>query len=316
MAEQKRILVVGSSNMDLSMNMFKVPEKGETLIDDGGVAYTPGGKGANAAVAFHKLGGACAFLTKLGADLHGQKLYGYFKELGLDTSHIKVDRELPTGFAAVLKEADGANRIVYYPGANLSITRDDILDAFSSRPDAIYLNFEISFETALTAARIAEAREVPIFVDGAPADRDFPLESLPPLEVFSPNETETLAYTGIMPAGADSALRAALALWRRVKCKYLVIKQGARGAFVYDGKHYTIIPAFRPDKLVDTTAAGDAFTAAFTLKYLELSGDAVTAAKYAAAVGAIVVSRSGAASSMPTASEVVDFVRRRLDQQF
>ena len=93
----KKILVVGSANMDLSMNMYKVPEVGETLIDDGGVAYIPGGKGANAAVALNKLGADCYFSAKVGADLHGQKLYQYYKELGINTSYLKVDRENPTG---------------------------------------------------------------------------------------------------------------------------------------------------------------------------------------------------------------------------
>ena len=314
MTQRKKILVIGSSNMDLSMNTYKIPEKGETVVDDGGVAYTPGGKGANAAVAFHKLGGEVAFLTKLGADLHGQKLYGCFKEFGLNTSHVKVDREMPTGFAAVLKESDGANRIIYYPGANLCLTRDDLLDAFEFAPDAVYINFEISFDVALAAAKIASARGIPIFIDAAPASRDYQLEALPPVEVFSPNETETLEYTGIVPQGADSALRAALSLWRRVKCKYLVIKQGARGVFIYDGKHYSMIPSYRPDKLVDTTAAGDAFTAALTLEYMESGGDIVMSAKYAAAVGAVTVSRNGAASSVPTHDEVLDFIRRRPEQ--
>lgn len=300
--------------MDLSMNMYKIPEKGETVVDDGGVAYTPGGKGANAAVAVHKLGGEVAFLTKLGADLHGQKLYGCFKEFGLNTSYVKVDRETPTGFAAVLKESDGENRIIYYPGANLSLTRDDLLDAFEFAPDAVYINFEVSFEVALAAAKIASARGIPIFIDAAPASRDFQLEALPPVEVFSPNKTETLEYTGIVPQGADSALRAALALWRRVKCKYLIIKQGARGVFIYDGKHYSMIPSYRPDKLVDTTAAGDAFGAALTLEYMESGGDIVMSAKYAAAVGAVTVSRSGAATSVPTRDEVLDFIRRRPEQ--
>ena len=299
--------------MDLSMNMYKLPEVGQTVVDDGGVAYVPGGKGANAAIAFSRLGAECIFATKLGADMHGQKLFGYFKEMGLNTSFIKVDRENPTGFAAVLKESGGQNRIIYYPGANVCLTRENILEAFSSNPDALYLNFEISFESALLAARIAAERGIPIFVDAAPADKKFPLEALPPLEVFSPNETETFEYTGVMPAGADSSLRAALSLWKRVKCKYLVIKQGARGAFIYDGKHYRMIPAYRADKVVDTTAAGDAFTAAMTIEYLE-SRDIVLATKYGAAAGAVTVSKCGAASSVPGAEEVVDFIRRRPEQ--
>lgn len=309
----KKILVVGSSNMDLSMNMYKVPAAGETVIDDGGVAYNPGGKGLNAAVAFKKLGADTVFSTRLGADMHGQKIYTFLKEMGVNTSYVKADHASPTGFAAVLKESDGQNRIIYYPGANITLTRDNIAEAFACQPDAVYINFEASFDAALAAAQIASSRGIPIFVDAAPADKNYALEALPELCVFSPNEAETLEYTGILPVGADASLRAALALWKRVKCKYIVIKQGARGAFIYDGKHYSMIPSFRADKVVDSTAAGDAFTAALAYEYLD-SHDIVLAAKYGAAAGAVTVSKSGAASSIPTESEIIDFIRRRPEQ--
>lgn len=310
MTDMKKVLIVGSANMDLSANVYKVPSEGETVTDDGGVAYTPGGKGANAAIALTKLGADCVFATKLGADVHGQKLYGYYKELGLNTSCIKVDHDHPTGFAIVLKESNGQNRIIHYPGANSYISSENIIDAFSCSPDALYIGFEISFATALIAAKVAAGKGIPIFVDAAPADKSYDLESLPPLEVFSPNETETYEYTGIMPAGADSALRAALALRRRVNAKYIVIKQGNRGAFVYDGKHYSMVPAYRADKVVDTTAAGDAFTAALTIEYLK-TGDIMKAVKFGAAAGAVTVSRAGAALSVPSEDEVREFLEKR-----
>ena len=303
MSQLKKILLVGSSNMDLSMNLLRLPEAGETLIDDGGVAYVPGGKGANSAIAIQKLGGQCVFCTKLGADAHGQKLYGYYKEMGIDTKYIKVDHDHPTGLAVVIKEADGTNRIVVYPGANAHITREAIEEAFDCAPDALYLGFEIPFEMALFAANIAASRGVPIFVDAAPASKDYPLEKLPPVEVFSPNETETLEYTGINPVGMESSLRAALAIWRRVKCRYVVIKQGARGAFLYDGKRYNTFPAMRAARVVDTTAAGDAFTAALTVEYLR-TGDIEGAIRYGTAAGALTVTKKGASSSIPTVEEV------------
>ena len=307
----KKILVVGSSNMDLAMNMYKVPEVGETLIDDGGVAYIPGGKGGNAAVAFNKMSAECIFCTKVGADLHGQKLYQYYKELGIDTSYIKVDRDNPTGLAVVMKESDGNNRIVVYPGANNNLTLENINDAFNCNPDALYIGFEIPFATALAAARIAESRGIPIFVDAAPANKEYPLESLPTVEIFSPNESETAEYTGILPQGADSALRAALALYKRVKAKYIVIKQGDRGAFIYDGKHFAVVPAIRLGKVVDTTAAGDAFTAALTLEYLNNGGEDIkSAVQYAVAAGAITVTRKGASSSIPTDAEIRELLEQ------
>ena len=299
----KKILVIGSANMDLSMNMYKVPLAGETLIDDGGVGYVPGGKGANAAIALKKLGADCYFCAKVGADLHGQKLYQYYKEQGINTSYIKVDRENQTGLAVVMTESDGNNRIIVYPGANATLSLDNINEAFECQPDALYLGFEIPFQTALYAAKAAASRGIPIFVDAAPANKDYPLESLPMLEVFSPNETETETYTGILPQGTDSALRAALALYKRVKAKYIVIKQGDRGAFAYDGKHFFVVPSIRLGKAVDTTAAGDAFTAALTVEYLN-TDNIRTAVKYGVAAGAIAVTRRGASSSVPTEDEV------------
>lgn len=306
----KKILLIGSANMDLSMNMLRVPDPGETLIDDGGIAYTPGGKGANSAVAFAKLGADCVFCTKLGKDAHGQKLFNYYKECGINTSHIKVDAEAPTGLALVMKEADGSNRIVVYPGANTTLSNENIIEAFACNPDAVYLGFEIPFTTAVAAAKIATAKNIPIFIDAAPASKDYPLESLPYLEVFSPNESETFEYTGIMPRGTESCLKAAHSLFTRLKVKYVIIKLGARGAFVYDGKHYDLVSAYKPDAVVDTTAAGDTFTAGMTLEYLR-SGNIKSAMRYGAAAAAIAVSRKGAGASVPTAAEVVDFIRRK-----
>lgn len=296
--------------MDLSMNMFKVPEPGETLLDDGGIAYTPGGKGANSAVAIAKLGGECVFCTKLGADAHGQKLFSYYKSCNINTSYIKVDQDAPTGLAVVMKEADGANRIIVYPGANKLLTNDNILEAFACEPDALYIGFEIPFAQALAAAKIASAKGIPIFVDAAPASRDYPLDSLPQCEIFSPNETETFEYTGIMPTSTESCLKAAYALYNKVKTKFVVIKLGSRGAFVYDGKHFDLIPAFRADKVVDTTAAGDTFTAGMTLDYLK-NGNIKNAIKYGAAAAAIAVSRKGAGASVPSADEVAEFLSSR-----
>ena len=307
MTDKKRILVVGSANMDLSLNVYRVPTAGETVSDDGGVAYVPGGKGANAAVALAKLGADSVLCAKLGRDLHGQQLYNYYKEVGVDTSYIKVDLANPTGFAVVMKEYGGQNRIILYPGANTSITRENIEAAFASSPDALYIGFEASFDTALTAARIAASRGIPIFLDAAPANKEHSLESLPPLEVFSPNESETYEYTGIMPSGADSSLRAALALYGRVKTKYVVIKQGERGSCIYDGKHFFLVPPMKPQCVLDTTGAGDTYTAALTLEYLR-SGDIRAAAAYASAAAAIAVSRHGASGATPTADEVMRFI--------
>lgn len=302
---KKRILLIGSANMDLTMNMYKLPEAGEALIDDAGVAYMPGGKGANGAIALTKLGAQCVFSTKLGADAHGQKLYGYYKEMGIDASHVMVDRDHPTGLSVVIKESDGTVRSIIYPGANAHITTEQIIEAFNCNPDALYLSFEIPFSMAVAAAKVASAKGIPIFIDAGPANKEHALEALPPVEIFSPNEQETFEYTGVRPTNIESSLHAALAIFRRCKCKYVVIKQGARGAFLYDGKHYDTLPAIRTaGKVVDTSGAGDTFTAALTVEYLRNGKDIKGAIAYANAAAAIAVTRVGTVSSIPTEEEV------------
>lgn len=289
--------------MDLSMNLFRIPKSGETLIDDGGVAYLPGGKGANAAVAFAKLGAKTALAAKLGVDTHGQQLYDYYRDIGIDTSYIRVDRENPTGLAVVMKESDGNNRIVVYPGANSTLTADDVRLAFSMRPEAVYLNFEIPYATVLDVAALAAERRIPIIIDAAPAKKSFDLSALPQIEIFTPNETETYEFTGIMPIGSSSSFQAAMMLYKMVNARYIVIKQGERGAFVYNGKHHFMIPSMKAGKVVDTTAAGDTFSAAMTIEYLR-TGDITEAVKYGTAAAAIAVTRMGASTSVPSEDEV------------
>lgn len=305
---KKRILIIGSSNLDFVMNMYKLPEAGETIIDNGGVAYLPGGKGAGAAIAFSRLGAESVFCSKLGADIHGQKLYNYYKEIGLNTTYIKVDHDNPTGLAVVMKEGEGRTRTVVYPGANAQLTTEIIFEAFECNPDALYLGFEIPYPMVVAAARVAASKGIPIFIDATAASKELDLEQLPPVEIFSPNEQEAQELTGILPTSMETSLRAALAIARKSKAKNVVIKQGARGAFLYDGKRYNTFPAVRADKMVDATSAGDAFTAAMTLEYLRNGGDIKEAIKYGNVAAAITVTRPGAGSSIPTEEEINRFL--------
>ena len=302
----KRILIIGRMSMSLVMNMYRVPEIGETLVDDGGVAYIPSGEGAGGAMALARLGADAILAGKIGADAHGQRLYKYYKDAGVNTSMIKVDREAPTALSVIMREP-GGERTLVYPGAGAGYTVDNVAEAMSLMPDALYLGFGIPWHLTLAAVDAAARRGIPVFIDASPASSEQSLESLPSVEIFSLNEEETLAYTGIMPGGADSSLRAALALRRRVNAKYIVIKQGERGAFIYDGKRYYIVSAAKPPKVVDPTSAGDAFSAAMTLEYLK-SKDIRAAVRYGAAAGALTVSREGSFSSVPTEEEVRSFM--------
>lgn len=295
--------------MDFVMKVGKLPEAGQTIIEKNSYDYVPGGKGANSAVALARLGGDSVFCTRLGNDNHAKRLKALYVDNGIDVRFIKHDRTAATGLAAIIVEENGDNRIVVYPGANLNLSNEDIEDAFTCLPDAVFLQFEIPDEAVIAATKFAKRRNIPVFVDAGPARQDYPLDKLAQLEVISPNESETFALTGILPNNSDNCLRAANTLMQKVSAKYVVIKLGGRGAYIYDGKYAQLIPTYEGE-VVDTTAAGDSFTAALTLEYLN-SGDIVRAVKYANAVGTMVVSKAGASSSIPTAAEVSEFIRIR-----
>ena len=306
---KKKILVIGGSGMELTMNMYKIPDSGELIKDDGGVAYVPSGSGTGWAVALAHLGQDAVLVSKLGRDLHGQQLYTYLRDRGVDTSCVKVDVAQPTALTAILKTEDEV-RTVVYGGAGLCLTRDNIRDAFTDSFSALVLSLDLPVELVIYAIGCAQARGIPVFVDASPADEGYPLESLPPVEVFSPNERETEIFTGIAPIGAQDSLRAAISLYRRVKCRYIVIKQGERGAFIYDGKHYFMIPPIKAGKTVDPNGAGDAFNAGLTVRYLLGGGDIKSAVQYGSVVAGIAVTKLGGHISVPSEGEVMDFLEK------
>ena len=304
------ILIVSSANMDFVMPTQNFPARGQTVIDTGSYRYIPGGKGANSAVAVARLGGKCTFCAKLGKDANGDALAALYESEGIDTSCLCRNESTPTGLAAILVESDGANRIIVYPGANATLTEADVDRALAAHPDALYLQTEIPTPIVLYASNAAAQMNIPVFLDAGPADPSFPLDQLPPLTVFSPNETEAEIYTGILPEDESRCLDCARALSARLKTRYIVLKLGARGAYCYDTekKQGELFPSL-PVRAVDSTAAGDAFTAALTLHYVE-TGDMAAAIRYANAVGALTVSRAGASSSIPTAAQVEQFLTK------
>ena len=304
---QKRVLVVSSANMDFVMRVGRMPEAGQTIIERRPYDYVPGGKGANSAITLARLGADSIFCTRLGSDAHAQRLKSLYEDCGIDTRFIINDRNAPTGLASIIVEENANNRIVVYPGANANLTPEDVEDAMTCIPDAVFLQFEIPTEAVVAATQFAKAKNIPVFVDAGPARRNYPLDRLGGLEVISPNEIETYALTGIMPSTINDCLRAATVLMQKVQVKYVVIKLGDRGAYIHDGKYSQVVAPYEVEA-VDTTAAGDAFTAAMTLEYLR-SGDIVRAVTYANVVGAMVVGKAGASSSIPTAAQVEAFMR-------
>ena len=303
-----RILTVGSANMDIVFSMPRIPNKGESLIAEN-YGYIPGGKGANAAIAAARLGSDVVFCARIGNDEHGANLIEAYKREQIDARFIKTDKNAPTGLAAIFLEDDGSNRIVVYPGANLNLERDDVENAFLSYPDAVLLNFEIDPEAVAAATEFAERQRIPVIIDAGPVRKDFPYELLGQVEIVSPNEVETAQITGISPVNAEECTKACMRLMKVVNAKYVVLKLSDKGSFLFDGTFSDYIPSY-PVRAVDTTAAGDAFTAALTVEYLR-SKDLLRACKYANIAGALAVTKYGASPSLPTEKDVYNFITER-----
>jgi ribokinase len=303
------VLVIGSINMDLVQEVERAPEGGETLLGRR-YSYVPGGKGANQAVAAARLGLRVTFVGRVGGDAHGRTLLEHLSRERIDREGLIADIREQTGFAAITVESSGQNRIVVFPGANLAIRVEDVVRAFERRYDAILVNLEIPQAIVEEVCRLGGEKKVPVILDAGPA-RDFDFRQIQGLEVISPNESETRAFTGL-PCGTEAeAVQAARKLADLTSSRFAVLKLGERGALLYASEtgqsHY--FPGY-PVKAVDTTAAGDGFTAGLAAQYL-LGGDMQRAVRYANVVGALTVTRLGAQPSLPLREEVERFIQER-----
>ena len=302
MDSKPRILVIGSINMDVVLRAEKFPAPGETVVGTD-LSLIPGGKGANQAVALSRLGASASLLGCVGKDPWGEELIEKLEENGVDTVNVTSDESLPTGNATIIVDSEGENRIVLIAGANDALRPglvDAALDAESSC-DAILLQLEIPLRTVYHAISAGAARGIPVILDAGPP-RAVPLEKLRGVTVLSPNESETEALTGIRPGDLDSAGKAAALLEESTGANEVVLKLGERGALFKDNGRYELVEAHQVE-VVDTTAAGDSFTAALALEHSRGAGIA-KAVRRALAAGALAVTRLGAQPSLPTAEEV------------
>jgi ribokinase len=300
------VLVVGSVNSDLVLRASHFPAPGESLIAKD-CFRVAGGKGANQAVAAVRLGARATFVGRIGNDSEGMALKAGLHNEGVGTDFLR-SCPVQTGLAVITIDGQGQNAIVVVPGANNEVTEEDVhaaLFADKGSYDALMLQLEIPAETVIATCGLAEARGIPVILDPGPA-QVFPLERLRGVHLITPNETEVFALTGIKLETEGDAETAAAILLHHSNAKAVVLKLGARGALICEGhgacEH---LPAYRVET-VDTTAAGDAFTAAMTLEYIR-TGDLRRAVMWGNAAGALATMSFGAQPSLPTVQALQDF---------
>ena len=289
------ICVVGSLNMDLCVETPRVPAMGETVLG-GGFFTSPGGKGANQAVAAGKLGADVTMLGRVGADAFGTQLIENLRSDGVNTDHIRITENAPTGIAVILLH-NRDNCIIVDPGANALLTPEDIsaCEDVVAASNVLVLQLEIPLVTARRAMALARAHGVTVLLNPAPAQK-LQADLLALADILTPNESECEILTGI--ADVELAARALL----QMGVPRVVATLGGSGVLYSEGERLIRKPAW-PVKVVDTTAAGDSFTGALAVSLArgEPWGASID---FALAVAALTVTRKGAQVSLPRLAEV------------
>jgi ribokinase len=301
--DAKRIVVVGSTNMDMVVKTSHIPTHGETVLG-GAFFMNPGGKGANQAVAVARLGGNVLFVSKIGNDIFGKQAFQLFGSEGIDTSCILSDETLPSGVALITVDAAGENSIVVAPGANANLLRADVESALSEIGAAgiILLQLEIPLATVQYVAGYGASKGIKVILNPAPA-AVLPAELLSYIDVITPNVTEASMIAGLNVLDMETAKQAATRI-QGLGVDNVVITMGPAGALVLEGAVFTHIPAPKVQP-VDTTAAGDVFNGALAVGLSE-DKSLADAVRFACAAAAVSVTRLGAQSSIPYRKELGD----------
>ncbi|NKE57766.1 ribokinase [Lentzea sp. PSKA42] len=285
----KTLLVLGSANADLVVEVGRRPAGGETVLG-GDTVVLPGGKGANTAVAAARVGASVALVGAVGSDGYGSLLRESLESSGVDTSLVKTSAR-PTGIAYITVTPDGENSIVVSPGANADVSPSDV-DAISfDGADVLTCSLEVPLETVIHAIDVASKAGVRPVLNLSPV-ADLPAATLKQLNVLIVNEHEAAQLVGsdwrdLLKLGPASA----------------IVTLGSRGAAVVAQAGVVEVPSIEVDEVVDTTGAGDAFAGALAARLTE-GDNIVKAARYAVKVAALSVTKAGAQPSYPTAAEV------------
>lgn len=305
----KKIVVVGSSNVDTTLHVKDFPKPGET-INASEVTMAAGGKGANQAVAAAKSGAETQFISRVGEDSTGEFMLKQLKNYGVSLEYVQTTAGQNTGHAYITLNDNGQNDIIIDHGANYSLSVLDI-DAASNllgEVDCVIAQFETPLEATIEAFKLAKRQGAVTILNPAPAIKNIPQELLQLTDVITPNETESAAITGI-EINEENDLKLSAAKLHEMGVSNVVITYGDKGAYISTAVSEKLVPAFKVSA-VDTTAAGDTFLGFLAGNLNKDLTNIEQAAVIASRASSIAVQRLGAQPSIPTAKEVKDLMEK------
>ncbi|MBE6631613.1 MAG: ribokinase [Ruminococcaceae bacterium] len=303
--ERKKITVVGSYNVGLFLKGENIPKVGETLI---GNSFTEGGggKGSNQALAAGKLGADAVFVGCIGNDSYGKYALSLYKSIGVSSEYIRVNDSIHSGISVIFIDSKGNNSIMVVPGANYSLSKEDIDNAFSVMNESAIVGFQLENELDIVAYGIKRANEsgATVLLDPAPAQK-LPDELYKYIHIIKPNEHEAYSLSGIKVTDEKSAEEAGK--WFISKgVRTAIITLGDKGAVLVEKERTAYFPSVEADA-VDTTGAGDCFSGAFMTALSE--GKTIDEAiRFAHVAASISVRSLGVVEALPTRAQVEELL--------
>lgn len=303
----KRICVIGSLNVDLTIRVPRFHLPGESILGTDFATYT-GGKGGNQAIAAARLGADVMIVGCLGDDQNGALYRKTFADARVDTRGLRIDPQAASGVALIEVDPSGENRIVVAPGANMRLDREwiDRLFPLLLERDFFLFQLEIAADVTAYALEKLSAAGKTVILDPAPA-QPLPETMLARAAYVTPNETELSILTG-MPARTETEVQKAAERLRALGVQTVLAKRGRHGAMIVTASGAETIPGFAVHA-VDTTAAGDSFNAGFAVA-LAKGMPARDAVRFANAVGALSTTAHGAQGAMPTLAQAESLIAR------
>ena len=300
MGNRPQVTILGSLNMDISVTVPRLPEPGATVLGSA-ARFTPGGKGANQAVAAARLGADVRMAGCVGDDAFGRQLLAALREDDIAADTVRTVKGVPTGLAMISVDPAGENLITVAPGANHEVGAGEVTAAASSPHDILVICAEIP----VPAIRSALTRGARCILNLAPAPRQAAAIVAEGVDWLVVNETEAAVVLGRKVEGLRDAAEAAAGLLA-AGARHAVVTAGAHGAALAPGTGPQGAPltveAFRVEA-VDTVGAGDTFVGALAVA-LAAGVRSAEAVRAAAAAGATAATRHGAQAGMPRPADI------------
>ncbi len=296
----KKILVIGSANIDITTTVNHFPSVGETILGNT-LQYAYGGKGANQAIACGKLGGNVIFLACVGDDINGHKLIDNLNKYNVDTSNVKFSKDKPTGTAIISIDKNGDNQIIVVQGANLDCDKQYIESKESLFKEAEYilLQLEIPFDAVEKAIELAAKYNKQVILNPAPASSKLNKDLYKYITYMTPNEKESM----IMAESEDEDVLSNAKKLKKTGVENIIITLGSKGSMLYKDEQNIVYISANKVKAIDTVAAGDCYNGAFVTA-LSKGMTEQEAMEYASLASAIAVTRKGAQESIPNEDEL------------